>query len=90
MDRVCHFHLFQPRVDYSNYAATSWNVDEVLEEVQARTPMAAKSNLNFLKKSVEFDCSSTEVLSKFGIHMDSRNSSQNNTSQVTCFVEQSP
>jgi hypothetical protein len=64
-DFVCHFHLFKAMIDYSSLD-NGWSVDEELCEVISRTPVAVKSNLDFLRKSALLDHSANKELQRFG------------------------
>jgi hypothetical protein len=64
-DFVCHFHLFKPSVDYS-CLDNGWRLDEEISEVVTRTPIAIKSDLNFLRISASKDHSANSELQKFG------------------------
>lgn len=48
-DFVCHFHLFKDYIDYSSWD-NSWHFNDELCDISARTPIAIKYDLGFLRK----------------------------------------
>lgn len=68
-DFVCHFQLFKDYVDYS-YFDGHWRMDDEICEISARTPLAIKTNLDFLQNSAAHDNSTHKELSKFGFLTD--------------------
>ena len=63
---VCHFRLFKATVDYA-WNGSEWHLDDVIPEVSARSPMAIRSPLGFLRKSAQGDTSSRSELAKFNL-----------------------
>lgn len=66
---VCHFRLFKPYVDYS-WDESYWHSDNEIADISARSPLAIKSPLNFLKHSAHLDSSGDLELAKFGFSRD--------------------
>ena len=63
---VCHFRLFKTSVDYA-WDGSEWHLDDVIPEVSARSPMAIRSPLGFLRKNVQGDTLSRTELAKFNL-----------------------
>lgn len=66
-DFVCHFNLFRQAAWEFTPLDLHWHADKEIVEVSARSPLAIKSNLSFLKHSRNTVNSSALELAKFGL-----------------------
>lgn len=64
---IYHFHLYKPEAWSFSMDDLFWHCDKEIFEIAARTPIAVKTKLDFLKHSAIGDSSSSKELAKFGL-----------------------
>lgn len=68
-DLICHFSLYGHHHHMNHQSNLDWHADHQLSVIVARTPMAIKSHLGFLRSSAGRDANAIAELSKFGFSM---------------------
>lgn len=64
-DFICHFHLYNGQFNKLLKYESDWHADKELQDLTARSPIAIKCNLDFLKTGSFKDPSSIKESSKF-------------------------
>ena len=83
-DFICHFHLFNGRFNGYTHFYNQWHVDEHLEPIAARSPVAIRYSQPVFQ-DMSINPSSVQTLSKFDlVPMASMNFHDKNSKEASC------